>query len=253
MTTLVNHLGFHEYERKARLYPGLLAVVPVALVVIALGWKGYPVVAAAIGTVGGAGATYLVAILVRHMGRQIEPGLWESWGGAPTTEALRTRTNTDNPVERDIWRHAVELCTGISLLTPDEEAVDKDGADQTIAAAVSQLTRLGQDPAYPLVKAENIQYGFERNYYALRWVGRAVGIVSVAVLVAVLSFPRHLGDSSVSSAGLIAGIIIDVLFLISWCVFPSKERTHLAGQRYSRQLYQAVVHESRSTPQGGLP
>jgi hypothetical protein len=192
-----------------------------------------------------------MAVLVRHVGSQIQQVLWRSWGGAPTTVMLRTRNEVGNPIERDEWRKAVELVTGVTLLTPEEEATDPDRADQTIGAAVGQLTRLGQSPMYPLVKAENIQYGFERNYYGLRWIGRAISATCVAVMLgSLLLGTRHFHNQHVSTAAVVAGIVIDSLILLSWSVLPSKNRIRLAGERYSRQLYQAVVAESRTTTQG---
>jgi len=221
--------------------------MPVAFLVITLGLKKYPAVAIGVGIVGGAGAAYLLAVLVRHVGRLVEPALWESWGGAPTTQLLRTRDTGGNPVERDAWRIAVEDVTGLTLLSPSQEATNNIQADQTIEAAIGQLRRLGQDSRYPLVKAENIQYGFERNFYGLRWVGRTNAFVCTAALIGALAAgPLSIGGTRVSAGAVIAGVLIDAAIFIGWCLLPSAKRTKHAADRYARQLLQAVTSESRS-------
>jgi hypothetical protein len=243
-------VGFDEYDRKARLTPGLLAIAPVAFLIATLGWKKYPAVAVATAIIGGAGAAYLLAILVRHMGRRIEPSLWKSWNGPPTTRFLRTREATENPILRDAWRHGVEIMTGLDLLSPPDEAQDHRRADQTIEAAVRQVLYLGQKPDYGLVNTENIQYGFERNLYGFRWVGRSISLLCIGVLVvSLLVGPLRLGGAAVSNGSMIAGIAIDAALSLLWFVAPSAQRTKLAAERYAKQLFQATVVESRKAGQ----
>ena len=95
--------------------------------------------------------------------------------------------------------------------------------------------------------AENIQYGFERNLYGFRWVGRATSLVCTAGLALVL-----IADSQTFSPGaLIAGAAIDFLFLLAWLLIPSADRAKAAGERYAHQLFQAVVNLSRQTANSG--
>jgi hypothetical protein len=244
-------VGFDEYDRKARLTPGLLAIIPMAFVVITLGLKRYPAIAISTGMIGGAGGAYLLAVLVRHMGRLVEPELWSSWGGRPTTRFLRTREIVANPILRDVWRDAIEGVTGVRLLSAEEESVDPSAADNTIEAAVSQVLRLGQDERYSLVKAENIQYGFERNFYAVRSVGRAIAAVSTLILLVVLASRSHLGINGVSIGALIAGIVIDSAFCVGWLLLPSAQRAKLASERYAQQLFQTITTENRHAREAG--
>lgn len=240
-------IGFDEYERKARLTPGLLAVLPVAVLVVTLGFKAYPAVAAIGGLLTAAGGAYLLAILVRGRGRAAEPGLWRSWGGPPTTSRLRTRSRTENGTVRDGWRAAIEAVSGISLLTAEEEAADPDRADELIDASVQRVLALGQDERFPLILKENAQYGFERNFYAVRNYGRAIAAVCVLVLVAALEIgPSDLGATELSTPAIVAGLILNVGLVLVWSLAPSSERAHLAGERYARQLLQAVVAESQA-------
>ena len=101
----------------------------------------------------------------RNLGRRAQERLWDAWHGSPTTRFLRTRDEAPNPVQRDTWRRAIEVTTGVTLLTISEETTNPALADNTIQVAVDQIRFLGQDTRFPLVKEENIQYGYERNLY----------------------------------------------------------------------------------------
>ena len=235
-------VGFDEYDRKARLTPGLLLVVPISFVVITLGLKHYPAAAVATGLLGGAGIGYLLAILVRQLGKRIEKDLWQSWGGAPTTVLLRTQTPGANPVLRGTWRRAAETKTGLTLLTADEELADPQLADDTIEAAVKQLLSYGNNADYPLVKKELIQYGFERNFFAVRWIGRVCAIACTAVLLAaMIDSSLRIGGEKISRGAVAAGLAVDLLLLVMWLFAPSESRAELAANQYATQLLQAVT------------
>lgn len=106
-----------RYEWQARLVPGLLALLPVAVTIAALGPRHAPIVSAILSLVSLAGGAVLLADVVRGLGLQAQERLWASWGGAPTTIALRLREPSPNTVQRDIWRAAVQKVTGIQLVS----------------------------------------------------------------------------------------------------------------------------------------
>src|SRR6266852_7080577 len=87
----VNVLWLDKYERQARLVPGLLALLPVAVTVTALGLRQAPVVSVVVSLFSLAGGPVLLADTVRGLGLKAQGDLWTSWGGAPTTIALRLR------------------------------------------------------------------------------------------------------------------------------------------------------------------
>lgn len=242
-------VGFGLYDLRARIYPGLLAIPPITVLVITLGLKKYPTVAAVGGVILGALGAYLLAILVRYFGKTPEARLWASWGGRDTTRLLRLRDTSANPVERDIWRAALENLTGIHLLDAPAETADPVLADQTIEAAIGQVLPLGRgDKRYPIVFAENIHYGFQRNLWGIRWIGRGIAFASVLALAGVLiAGPVKIGGTTVSTGAIVAGIVVDGLLCLGWLVIPSKARVKFASDRYARQLLEAVVTESRTT------
>jgi hypothetical protein len=240
-------VGFDEYDRKARLTPGLLAIAPLTILIVALGLKEYPAVAALGGVIVAAGGAYVLAVLVRARGRKAQPALWDSWGGPPTTIWLRNRENTTNEVLRTRRRSAIERVTGVTLLSAEEEAASPERADDTIEAAVGEVLCFGQDDKYPLVKKENAQYGFERNLYGSRSLGRTNAAVCVLVLIGAAIWPSALHTTRSSA---VAALAVDAAFLLGWWLVPSKSRIRDAAQNYSKELLQAVTDRARELETG---
>ncbi|MZF84256.1 hypothetical protein [Streptomyces sp. SID5643] len=238
-------VALSAYERKARLTPGMLGIAPVTITLVALGLKAYPAVPVALGvlsvTVGG----YALSVLVGNAGRRAQDRMYERWGGRPTTQLLRTRDESSNPRQRDIWRQAIEEVTGVQLLSKRREAANSVAADHAIEAATDQVRYLGQDPRFPMVANENAAYGFERNMWGFRWVGRYVALVCLAVIGLTCLLARYT-SFHVSAGAAISGAVINVMILTGWCLFPSEERAKEAGFRYARQLLHAVTQVSRT-------
>jgi hypothetical protein len=154
------------YNRRARLMPAVLAATP-AVVLLGAGissLKGAPSITATIlGAIG-----IVIAGVVRGAGRRVEPALWASWGGPPTTRALRWRDSTSAAATERL--HArVSAAVGQSLPTQHEEAGDPEDADrryQEVIAALRELTR--DHKQFPLIFEELAEYGFRRNTLGLR-------------------------------------------------------------------------------------
>lgn len=228
------------YERKARLTPGLFAVLPVACTFTTLGLEKFPLVAAIAGLLSAAGGAFLISNIVGDLGRAAQDRLFESWGVSPTTKALRLRDPSNNPIQRDRWRAAVTSVTGIDLLSADQEEADPEGADHRIIAAYDQLRFLGQKGGQPAVVAENAAYGYQRNMYGVRHVGRYIAAVCIIVQIAAI-----VGPWPVSSSACIVGAVVSTGFLTLWILIPSQNRTRLAAERYAHQLFIAAHTQSR--------
>lgn len=231
-----------RYERRARLTPGLMAMLPISFAITALGLERIPVVACFVGLLSAAGGTYVVSVLVAAAGLHAQKALWSQWDGSPTVRFLRTRDQSTNTTQRDIWRTAIINYTGVNLLTAAEESGNEDAADNAINAAVGQCLYLGHGGAQgeTVVAAENARYGFERNVYGFRWFGRGIAVLAGAGLTIALS-THHVGNTN----AVVVGLILEALFLVLWLVTPSKQRTKEAAERYATQLLNAVARESR--------
>ncbi|MEV4422476.1 hypothetical protein AB0L40_21240 [Patulibacter sp. NPDC049589] len=120
---------------------------------------------------------------VRDRGRAIQPTLWRSWGGAPTIRRLRWRdaggTDAVARLHERLGRVLVD-----PLPTRDEEQADPAGADRRYDEAVAELRERTRE-GFPLVLAENAEYGFRRNTLGLRPIalGLCVAVIATSLLL----------------------------------------------------------------------
>lgn len=234
-------LWLDAYERRARLAPGLFALLSCATVIIALGLDKIPLASMGTALLSAAGGPVLLAAHVRQRGLAAQDQLWASKGGAPTTVLLRLRTASKNPFQRDLWRKAVEAVTKVRLLDEHEERSDPHAGDNAIEAAIARLRETTRGAEFRLIAAENKNYGFLRNLYGLRAFGRCVaasGSVLLASLLVVHLLVEHRLPFELGA--LSAGLAINLCLLLMWIVMPSKEQVWRAGEKYAHQLLQAA-------------
>src|SRR5260370_8861240 len=82
------------YERPARLYPALLALLPLlALVMLLYGPKATALTGAVTIAVS-CGGLYLTPNLSRQSGNRLKENLYREWAGKPTTQFTPHRGNT---------------------------------------------------------------------------------------------------------------------------------------------------------------
>jgi len=228
------------YDRKARFAPATLGVAPLVVSVATLGLKNYPAVTAIMSFLALGGGAYVLAAIVASFGQSAEPELLTAWGGWPTTQLLRLRDGSDNPIQRELWRTAIQTVTGLSLFDASEEAQDPAGADNAIGAAVGLVLYLGHEGGVPIVAAHNAGYGFQRNVYGFRRIGRAIAAACLVVLGVGLFFPQ-----AFSRGASVVGLVLVGLFLLIWTWMPSGERTRQAGYKYANQLLNAVARQAQ--------
>lgn len=230
-------LWLDDYERRARLVPGLLLVAPVAIVVLMFSLKGNPVVAGIVGSLTAFGAPVVLANVVRHRGLAVQDDLWQAWGGKPTNQLLQTGPSG----RRDHWRAAVEAVSGQTLPTPGQP--DPDGHYDAAVATVISDTR---DPKhFKLVFNENRNYGYERNLYGLRKLGLIVALaclVGSAAAVAVLVVADHAARPE-----WIVGLVALLGLVGVWIYLPSSTRARTTAFKYAEQLLDAAVELSRKS------
>jgi hypothetical protein len=224
-----------EYQRRARLYPTLLTILPatvfatVAVETPPAWWR------AVSGLAASAGAIYLVTHVGRTLGRRRQEELFRSWGGEPTTVLLRFR-GTDAP-ERVAWFHSEpEAAVGKRLPTHDEEINDPAQADALYDAAVARFRELRRDKKrFPLIFAENCSYGFRRNLFGLRIVGVSLAL-AVALASATLFVFSLFGRETIAISGLLfsLGVALAALAFCAWLVTPRWVRE--AADAYAERL-----------------
>ena len=185
-----------SYTWRARVAPVVLAAVPpTSLVLVALAWL--PGVTR-LWTAISAAVVLLASEVGRDRGRRREPAVWGSWGGAPTTRALRHR-DADNPILHARRHRLLQRVLGDDLVLPDaqQEVADPVAADRTYETATRVLrARTHADPEkFSLVHAENASYGFRRNLVGFKpyAIAGAIGTVVLTLAAGVVLLAVHHG------------------------------------------------------------
>jgi hypothetical protein len=234
-------LYLDAYERQARLAPGLMALLPVSITVVALGWRNLGVVSVVVGSFTAIGGPGFLADTVRGKGVNAQNHLYRAWGGMPTTQLLRLREPTDSPARRAKWRAAVETVTGTQLPNADSEASTPDRADGEIQSAVDDLRDIVRAPGPTLLNRENRAYGFRRNMFGIRWIGLIIALLCVVVT------GLGLISSSIREhpTGVLLAIAMELVIALGWLIVPRARWVRAAADRYTYQLMQAAVMKSR--------
>ncbi|KQZ35116.1 hypothetical protein [Duganella sp. Root1480D1] len=250
------------YEVKARLFPGLLVLLPAILYFVLLHGSKSPVVVS-LGTVlATCGGPYLLSNFVRTWGQRVQERLFRDWGGQPSTIMLRHRDSTLSQPTK-LKYHALALGTlGIPMPSAQDEESNPDAADQSYAAAADALRPLTNDKKkFPFVFKELVAYGFNRNAYGARWVGLGVCIASAWATLTHANAIRH--DSpylNVTQIGNAHAVVLLIAFGVAllWSVHFTADTVRISGLSYSRRLWEALekipkkpVRKTRATFEAG--
>lgn len=229
-----------EYERKARVYPALLTVAPMSITAVVFGitsakwWQTVASLAVA------SGFWFLAAQVGRTPGKRLEPELWKTWGGAPTTILLRHR-DAPNPVRLDQLHRQIAAVTGLLLPSAAEEAADQVAADHVYDAVTKSLIGKTRDEnRFRLLFKENMNYGFRRNTLGLRPWGMAacIGAFGLTLLVLITDEPSFLKAQNSVAVTL---IFLDLVGLIAWWRLVTPEWVKQPAFAYAERLLEAVT------------
>jgi hypothetical protein len=236
-------LWLDEYERRARVIPGFLAIFPLVVLFSVLGLRQVPAIVYIVGALTiTAGGPVVVSTAVRSLGRAAEPRLWESWGGPPTTAWLRLREPSENETQRDLWRSSIHIISGITLLSLRAERANPAKADNSIETAIKRIRdRTRNKEQFPLLYSENRGYGYERNIYGVRWAARGLALTSAAAMASYIFWiAPALNRPSITTQN-VFGLLACLSFFFVWIILPSEKRVRDAANRYANELLHAAV------------
>ncbi|MEV5692212.1 hypothetical protein [Micromonospora globbae] len=224
--------SFDSYSRRARIYPGMLVVLPIALI-SGLLTNNKPLVALT-PILLSAGTLFLVGNIVRALGQRTQQRLVRQWDGMPTTKLLRFR-EAQNQVMFQRRRQALETLLGGPLPTKRQEAANPQKADEAYVAATRSLiahvrSRPGQ---FPLVDHENATYGYARNL---------LGVKPLALIVLTASFAAdtviYLHDKLTAPLVVIGALHLGLAAV--WLFFIRAAWVRQAADTYAERLFEAL-------------
>jgi hypothetical protein len=226
------------YSLRARWSPVLLVALPLIVACVAFvpslsAWdKLWPFL-------GGAAVVVLVDQIGRDAGKRMQPSLWASWGGAPTTTALRHR-DSRNPVLLARRHQQLQAVLGRALPTEDEERADPVGADHAYEAVTSILISRTRERRkdFPLIFVENCNYGFRRNMLGLRPWGMSVS--SLAALAILAGLATTLAGIARFSAGLLGiALAVSLIAFVIWWKAVTRDWVKRVAETYAERLFEA--------------
>ncbi len=226
-----------SYARSARLAPAVLAGVPAAAL-LSCGLLSPDRVARIAALMLGC-SSLVVCGFTRDAGRRRQESLWAEWGGPPTAIRLRWRTSADPDVTLSLHRRLNQLVEE-PLPSRDQELADPDGADRRYDEVVAILRERTRDRIqFPLVFAENVDYGFRRNCLGLRPHAMAIAMASLVTSIALIGF---------ASGGLTRGLeawgvasAVSLMMLAFWQFVVTPHWVRRAADRYAEHLLAATA------------
>ena len=228
------------YDRKARLYPALIVVLPVAGTAVVLLAMKVGVTETVLFLLVSCGGAFMLSQLARDAGYRKQPGLWKSWGGPPTDRMLShsdTRLNT--LVKKRYHAKLAQLVAETKVPTAADEQNDPEGTKAVYAAWSHYLrTQTRDQKRFSLLFKENINYGHRRNL----WGMRPVGIISTLLCCAVIggwSWWQCRLACAIDKPLLIC-FVVDFIFLLLWLFVFTPRWVHIPAIAYSERLLEAV-------------
>jgi hypothetical protein len=229
-----------SYNRKARLYPAILVISPIAAAFIAIrpeviqsneAWVFAPI--AILGS-------FLLTQLVRDASKKREPYLFNSWGGMPSIVVLRHRTKfIDSTSKARYHSKLLALVSNTSAVSESQEAEDPTGADATYAAWSEYLRNKTRNiQKFRLLFSENINFGFRRNTWGVKFLG--VSLSSVALVSAGLVLWLRFEETGEVENFSVGALAVTFFLCVFWVFIVRKDWVKEVAFLYARQLIVSV-------------
>jgi hypothetical protein len=177
--------------------------------------------------------TALFSQIGRDLGKRKEPGLFARWKGMPTDRILLSAETFLDPTTLDRYKtKLLSLLPNLALPTPAYELQDRDGSIQIYRSCTNFLRERTRDQnSFPLVYAENVNYGFRRNLWGMKPAGIAVALISLCGLMAVLFFPAI----AIIWPIWIIALVFNVSLLVFWIFRITPNWVRVPAEEYARQ------------------
>ncbi len=228
------------YERKARLYPAFVLLIPVAATIIAILSAKLSALQSAGATLVACGGAFLLSQLARDAGKKREKGLFARWGGMPSVAIFRHRdTRLDTITKARYHKKLASLVKGAKAPSIAEENADPAGADQTYTAWSTYLRVNTRDTKkFTLLFQENVNFGYRRNLWGLRSVGLITSALS-CVIAAAWCYQRFRTTGGFSEE-LAGAFVLALVFLLLWIFRFSSDWVRIPADAYAERLAESV-------------
>ncbi|OUS23374.1 hypothetical protein A9Q98_14905 [Thalassotalea sp. 42_200_T64] len=225
------------YERKARVFPALLCLLPVVIAISVNFPELYTSLTGFIGLVVAFGGLQLLAQMARDGGKKLEPNLFNEWGGIPSVNIFRYRDNIIPAPTKKIIHQSLSDKTKVAAPTFEYENNHPEDADEVYRAWSDHLRGHSRDTnKFSLLFKENINYGFRRNILGMKNLYGVFGILALGVFL-IPSLPTSdLNNTDFTVMFIIALYTLWFMFFVNfdWVKVPADE--------YAKRLVEVVEH-----------
>lgn len=227
------------YTFQTRLLPFFLVILPLALTLL----TARPTQSLGLDTVitlaTSLGVTALFAQLGRDAGKRKESRLFQLWSGPPTSLLLSHQNSRLDRFTRARYQRKLEsLIAGLTFPTPEGEKQDPNHAFGVYQTCVNYLREKTRDrKRFPLIYAENVNYGFRRNLWAMKPAGLFTAMLGV-VGSATFSYKHFTATENVFIVGFVA-VAINCALLAWWLLRINPNWVKLTAEAYAERLLAA--------------
>lgn len=240
---------FDHYNRKARLYPALIAFLPAI-------WTTVAFAHLALTDIPNSSFIFVLfwcllywfSTISRSRGKIVEQRLLKKWGAWPTTISLRHCDDRIDSVTKARYHARLStICDGMQFPTVDEETNARVAADDTYRSATKKLMEMRRGPEYQMVHDENASYGFHRNLLGLKSVAVIFGLI-VAVVTAIIWVDGIPAITTLTqllavirqSPKLPSLVALDIIFVLTFVVVVTEDFVQQAAYAYADALLRTL-------------
>jgi hypothetical protein len=225
-----------KYTYQARLLPALIAITPIGFAV-AVWFPREIAIWSWLGTLFiSLGLAALLSQLGRDLGKGKEQWLFQQWGGIPTTKLLSHRLSRLNSTTLKRYHAKLQaLLPELKIPTRSEEAQSPVSANHVYESCVHFLREKTRDrKEHPMVFAENVNYGFRRNLWAMKSIGVSASILSVFSCGASLIHRLHGNHFGLLLS--IMGTATSAILLLLWVFSFNPNWVRVPAEAYAERL-----------------
>ena len=250
----IEQLITDPYNRKARLQPALLAMLPAAVVAVILVPDLQTKWAAVLGALVYFGGAMWLTQLGRDRGKKLEKGLFSNWGGKPTVAMLRHSDPRLPKGTKDRYRKFLQRnVPDLELPSSEEEAKDPELADALYVNASGWLLSQTRDrQRFRLIFEENVNYGFRRNFWATKPFALLVDAIVITGLIGLALWDWQGSLRATLKAipfNIWLGLFVTLAHMIAIVVIVRADWVRTPADAFAQQLLAACDVLQDKTPQ----
>ncbi len=201
-------LPLDSYELRARVAPALFLSVPVLVTLWSCYKDEFTGLSDLFKGLLSLVIVYVFSVIVRALGKRIEPELWRSWRGAPSTQILSWKNKIIGDDLKELYFQAIRENLKLPTPTKKEEENNPERAFELIGQAFKRVQGvIRQKDKNGLWTIANADYGFARNLLG----SQVLWLILSAVMTLISGYNLYAQFNKT----ILIGFIIDTLFIFA--------------------------------------